>query len=107
MNQDPQLKLIYIIVCFAIIFGALFVAAYPIMFFAEYLSTLLGIPEGAPVKDQENGWFFVVLFILEAVIIYLLSHALLSILTGKLKEWPIAKSNDVFIRCNYPKHWYK
>ncbi|MBK6740960.1 MAG: hypothetical protein IPG64_25500 [Haliea sp.] len=43
--------------------GLMFASFAPLFFLAVLLSSILGIPEDAPVKDQANGMLWLVLFL--------------------------------------------
>jgi len=86
---------------------SILIAVYPSWVFAEFLSLLFNIPEGAPIKDQENGLLWVTLFMGGSIAFVSAIYILSAIVIGKFNGWGIQKCFDVFLKGKYPKHWYK
>ncbi len=106
-DDKPELKLKYTL------FGLLFcwlciaVAGYPAWEIAQWLAETLAIPDGVPVKEQENGWLWVALFLIEAITIFGLCYFLLSYVFARLMRWPKEKHISIFFKSRYPDNWYK
>ena len=79
--------------------------------FSAYLAEKLGIPEGAPVKRQENGglWMFLMFFTLFgfAFVGYVVGWFLNAVGSMLLLRWPYSKVVDVFAKSNIPRSWCK
>ncbi len=107
MAESLPIKFRYSLIIVLVCWLSLIVAAYPSWVFAELLSLLFGIPEGAPIKDQENGWLWFTLFMVGLIALVSVAYVLWAVIIGKLSGWPVQKSFDVFLKSKYPKHWYK
>lgn len=86
---------------------SLLVALCPAWFVGQFISTMLGITGDSPIKEQENGWLWATLFLLEFLVFVTLSYVFWSLVCGRLNGWSTQKSLNVFIKFNYPKHWYR
>ena len=95
------------------LFGLFFVltsiaiSGYPIWVVAMWLAEYLGVPENVPVKDQENGWLWFFLFIIEAVSIFIAIYAILGKTYSILVGWPKGVYSNIFWKSIYPFHWQK
>src|SRR5262245_24422595 len=72
--------------------GLMFAALLPIWLIAEALAAYFGILEGAPVKEQENGWLWLIVFLSIMVVLmiagYVLGFVLNALILGFAFGWP-------------------
>ena len=77
--------------------------------FGMYAADMFGIPEGAPVKDQENGVLWMVLMFCVlfgfAFIGYVLGWLLNALASMLFLGWPLAKVIAVYGRSEIPGSW--
>ncbi len=74
------LGLAFVLICIA-------VAAYPIWVIAMWLADFLNIPDDVPVKEQENGWLWVGLFLSEAALIFTSVYWVLAQSVARHLKW--------------------
>ncbi len=79
--------------------------------FSTYLASKLGIPEGVPVKGQENAglWMFLMfcaLFVF-AFVGYVVGWFLNALGSLLLLRWPYSKVVEVFSKSQIPQNWCK
>ena len=105
MRTQPQLALGVLPI------GLMFASFVPLFLLAMQLSTVLGIPENAPVKDDPNGILWLVLFLVAMVILmilgYLLGWVLNAIALRHLFKWPQEKVRRVLLYSEVPQKWLK
>lgn len=95
------------------LFGLFFVltsiaiSSYPIWIIATWLAEYLGVAENVPVKDQENGWLWFLLFITEAISIFLSIYTILGITYSIAVGWSKEVYLNIFWKSIYPFHWQK
>ena len=102
-NIKPKywlLSVLFVWLCIA-------VTAYPAWDVALWLAEVLQIDPDAPIKDQENGWLWVGLFLGEAIITFLAVYLLLSILFAILGRWSRETYIGVFWKNKHPDDWEK
>ena len=91
--------------------GLMFASFAPLFFVTVSLSSILGIPEDAPVKDQANGMLWLVLFLFAMVILtttgYLLGWVLNAIVLRVFFKWPQQKISRVLLYSEVPPSWLK
>ena len=79
--------------------------------FTYWLSEYLGIPEGAPVKDQPNGLLWIVVFLSTMVALmilgYLIGWVLNAAITRTVLGWDSEKTRRVFLYSEVPNEWLK
>ncbi|MCP4401923.1 MAG: hypothetical protein GY801_32070 [bacterium] len=94
-------------------FGVLFVlfciaaTCYPAWKIALWLADILSIPDNVPVKDQDNGWLWVFLFLLEASGIFVTIYGLCAFMFSKIAGWSAEQYINIFWKSKYPKQWRK
>ncbi|CAA0103357.1 Uncharacterised protein [Halioglobus japonicus] len=91
--------------------GMMFLSFAPLFFLALSLSSIHGIPEDAPVKDQANGMLWIVLLLFAMVILtitgYLLGWVLNAIVLRVFFKWPQQKISRVLLYSEVPPSWLK
>jgi hypothetical protein len=91
--------------------GLIFLSFGPLYFFAQLLSSILGIPENAPVKEQPNGilWISIILTVMVVFMIafYLAGFLINMILAHFILKWPWKKVRNVFVHSDIPESWLK
>ena len=107
MGQSLPIKFRYSFIIVLMFWLSLLIAVYPSWVFAELLAVLFNIPEGAPIKEQENGWLWFTFFMVGFIILVSALYMLWALIIGKLNGWSVQKCFYVFIKGRYPKHWYK
>ena len=106
-SSKVRLKFRYSFIGLLFVWFCLAITGYPAWLIAEWLSEALAIPEGVPVKDQENGWLWVFLFLLEAISIFVAIYGVLGLICTKVIGWSTMKYINVFWKGEYPKEWHK
>ena len=105
MRTQPQIALGVLPI------GLMFASFAPLFFLAASLSSILGIPENAPVKDQPNGMLWLILFLVAMVILmitgYLLGWVLNAIVLRVFFKWPQQKISRVLLYSEVPPSWLK
>jgi hypothetical protein len=104
-NPPLKLKVKYTLFVIGFVLSCIIISGYPIWIVAEWLSVTLGIPENMPVKDQENGLIWFLLFIAEAVAVFVFCYFILSMFFAKLLGWKKEKYINIFWKSKYPSHW--
>ncbi len=91
------------------VISSLMISGYPIWLIAKFFAELLGILPDVPVKEQDNGIFWLILFLLEAIVLFLGAYAVVSVLLRKINGWSNKEWKDIFWKLppRYPEHWYK
>jgi len=91
--------------------GLMFTAFLPLWSIAMALATRFGIPDGVPVKDQENGWLWltIVLSIMVVLMItgYLLGFVLNAIILRFAFGWQNDRLRALFLFSAPPNSWLK
>lgn len=91
--------------------GLMFGSFAILWIFSVWLSAYLGIPEGAPVKDQPNGTLWVVVLLTVMVLLmiagYLLGWVLNYLIVRTFYRWNVDKANRVFLYSEVPDNWLK
>jgi len=105
MRTQPQIALGVLPI------GLMFASFAPLFFLAAALSSILGIPDNAPVKDQPNGLLWLILFLLAMVILmiagYLVGWVLNAIVLFVFFKWPQEKVRRVLLYSEVPPSWLK
>ncbi|MGN8062495.1 hypothetical protein ACTJK4_12620 [Ralstonia sp. 22111] len=91
--------------------GLMFSAFIPLLLLVEPLERAMGIPHGAPIKEQANGWLWVTLF-LATMVVLMLAGATLGWLANALIarvvfRWPAKMVRDAFLHSQVPNTWYR
>jgi hypothetical protein len=91
--------------------GLMFASLLVLQPFAYWLSSYIGIPEGAPVKDHPNGiiWIVIFLIVMLALMIsgYLLGWFLNAMIARIFLGWDADKTRRVFLFSDVPNEWLK
>ena len=91
-----------------IVLSAIALCAYPTWLLSEKLAVILDLDIALPISSQENGWFWVLGFLLIGALLFILSCILISTMIAIYKGWTIQQTLDYFVRYeNLPNHWYK
>lgn len=105
MRTQPQIAL------GALPLGLMFASFAPLFLLTTSLSSILGIPDNVPVKDQPNGLLWLMLFLVAMVFLmiagYLLGWALNAIVLRILFKWPQEKVRRVLLYSEVPPSWLK
>jgi MFS family permease len=105
MRTQPQIALGVLPI------GLLFASFAPLFFLAASLSSILGIPDNAPIKDQPNGMLWLIIFLVVMVILmiagYLLGWFLNAIVLRVFFKWPQEKVRRVLLYSEVPPSWLK
>lgn len=79
--------------------------------FTYWLSSYLGIPEGAPIKNHPNGiiWMAIFLVVMLTLMIsgYILGWFLNAMIARTLLGWDSEKARRVFLYSEVPNEWVK
>ncbi|MGX0134948.1 hypothetical protein ACUXG4_003190 [Cupriavidus metallidurans] len=91
--------------------GLMFSAFVPLFMLLEPLGRAMGIPHGAPVKGQPNGWLWLTLFLATMVTLMLAGAALgwlaNALIARVVFRWPANKVHDAFLYSQVPDTWYR
>ncbi len=91
--------------------GLMFASFAPLFLLTTLLSSILGIPENVPVKDQPNGMLWLILFLVAMVILmiagYLFGWVLNAIALRVFLKWPREKITRVLLYSEVPPSWIK
>lgn len=105
MRTQPQIALGVLPI------GLMFASFAPLFFLAASLSSILGIPDNAPVKDQPNGMLWLILFLVAMVSLmiagYLLGWFLNAIVLRVFFKWPQEKISRILLYSEVPPSWLK
>jgi hypothetical protein len=86
-------------------------ALLPLIMFAERLERAMGLPHGAPVNEQANGWLWVTLFLATMVALISTGAALgwlaNAVIARFVFRWPADKVRDAFLYSRVPDTWYR
>ncbi|QLG88022.1 hypothetical protein HQ393_06970 [Chitinibacter bivalviorum] len=87
----------------------MFSAFIPLFLLVGPLGRAMGIPGGAPVKEQPNGllWLIAFIFIMVALMLmgYALGWLLNALIARYIFRWPSAKVCETFMYSNVPQEW--
>ena len=90
-------------------FGLMLASLVPVVIFSMWLSTALGIPDGAPVRDQPNGLLWLILLLSSFVIFMLAGYFLGWVLNGIILllvfRWPSGKVIRALLYSEVPQSW--
>lgn len=91
--------------------GLMFLSFIPAWLFAEYLGEIFGIQEGAPIKDAENGWLWLSVFLCVTVLLMLLGYIagwlINALLSLTIFKWNSEKVSAVYLHSDVPNNWLK
>ncbi len=100
------LKFKYRIILLIHVLACIVISGYPVWAISVELADFLSVIEELPVKQQENGWLWFILFLSEAITILLFIYWLTSLLFSKSVGWSRGKYINVFWKTRFPLHWY-
>lgn len=90
-------------------YGLMFAAFIPLFFFSSWLSSVLGIPEGSAVREQENGLLFICillgLMVLLMIASYFFGWILNALIWLTVLKWPQQKVGRAFFYSELPPSW--
>lgn len=105
MRMQPQIALGVLPI------GLMFASFAPLFFLAMSLSSILGIPDNAPVSNQPNGLLWLILVLIAMVILmisgYLIGWVLNAIGLRVFFRWSEEKVNRVLLHSEVPLSWLK
>jgi hypothetical protein len=110
-NPDPKkrLRMKYRGPIMALIVFCISASLIPTGFFAFWLAHALGIRDHVPVKDQQNGFLWMVLFlgfgIAAMVAAYLASFALMAVALRWFCGWTPSRIRELILESRIPPHW--
>ncbi len=107
LQVNSNLKLKYSLIGIFFIWVCIAVSAYPVWAIAQVLAEVLNVPEGVPVREQDNGWLWFVLFCVEGSAIFGLVYSLLGYIFSIAVGWSFTKYIAVFFKSKYPPTWCK
>ncbi|WP_412973193.1 hypothetical protein [Glaciecola sp. MF2-115] len=91
--------------------GLMFLSFVPIWLLAEYLSVFFGIQEGTPIKDAENGWLWLSVFLSAMVVLMILGYItgwlINALLALVIFRWSREKIYAVYLNSDVPSSWLK
>ena len=91
--------------------GLMFLSFAPTWLLAEYLSVFFGIQEGTPIKDAENGWLWLSVFLSAMVVLMLLGYIIGWLINALLAlvvfRWSREKIYAVYLNSDVPGSWLK
>lgn len=91
--------------------GLTYASFAPLFFLVEYLSSTLGIPDNAPIKDPPIFLLFIIMALVAMVLLmiagYLVGWVLNAIVLRVFIKWPQEKVYRVFLYSEVPPSWLK
>ena len=91
--------------------GLMFASFGPLFLLAQFLSSVFGIPENAPVIEQSNGMLWLILFLVSMVILmitgYLLGWVLNAMILVYAFKWSKEKTSQALLYSEVPSSWLK
>jgi hypothetical protein len=91
--------------------GLMFASFFVLWSFASWLSSYLGIPDNAPVKDQPNGIIWIAIFLTVMIVLmitgYLLGWLLNAVTVRAFFGWDADRTRRVFLYSEVPTGWLK
>jgi hypothetical protein len=105
LNPRPRVKRKYLLFGFFFVMVCAAISAYPIWLIADWLAVELNILDGEPVKEQANGLLWLILFIMETIIILLVSYGVLGLLCSIVAGWSKQSYINIFWKRKLPIHW--
>ena len=89
--------------------GLMFAAFLPLWVFAKWLGGVMGIPEGAPVKEHPNGLLWLAIFLVAMVFLmvfgYVLGWAANACICRFVLGWEWQRVRSVFLLSDVPSEW--
>jgi hypothetical protein len=90
--------------------GLMFASFLPLFMLIPLLESASGIPHGAPVKSQVNGWLWVAVIIFTMVagmvLGYLIGWIFNALISRYVFGWTASKIVAVYWRSELPNHWF-
>jgi hypothetical protein len=111
LNPRIPLSARYQLALGALPIGGVFASFLPLVAFALWLESALGIPPNTPVAQHSNGMLFFALYLGAMVLLMVLGYAAGWVANAAIARlvlrWPSAKIAAVFLRSDVPAHWLK
>jgi hypothetical protein len=91
--------------------GLMFAAFVPLIFFASWLESALGIPHNSSIRASANGTLWIGLFLIAMVVLmitgYVVGWFVNAMISRWVLGWPAQKVIAVFLRSEIPEDWLR
>jgi hypothetical protein len=107
----PPMKTRFQVAIAVLPLGLMFAAFVPLIFFASWLESALGIPHDSSIRASANGtlWISVFLFVMVVLMItgYVAGWLVNAVISRWVFGWPAQKVVAVFLRSEIPQDWLR